>query len=46
VRPIIETNPIPMGLTNRPILKSLKKVTILTLGIKPLVPLAKGSLKP
>jgi hypothetical protein len=37
-----------MGLTNRPILESLKKatiLTILTLGIKPLVSLAKGSLK-
>jgi hypothetical protein len=34
-----------MGLTHRPILKSLKKATIPTLGIKPLVPLARGSLK-
>jgi hypothetical protein len=34
-----------MDITNRPILELLKKVTIPTLGIKPLVPLARGSLK-
>lgn len=45
VQPIIEIGSIPMGLTNRPILESLKKATIPTLGIKPLVPLARSSLK-
>jgi len=45
VQPIIETSSISMGLTNRPILESLKKATIPTLGIKSLMPLARGSLK-
>jgi hypothetical protein len=37
VQPIIETNEPSLGLTNRPILESLRKATIPTLGPKPLV---------
>jgi len=37
VQPIIETNEPSLGLTNGPILESLKKTTIPTLGLKPLV---------
>jgi hypothetical protein len=37
VWPIIETNEPSLGLANGPILESLKKTTIPTLGLKPLV---------
>jgi hypothetical protein len=45
VQPIIETSQYQWTFRNRPILKSLKKATIPTLGIKRLTPFTRGSLK-